>query len=94
MKIPVVLCLSGHIHDDRTITINGTHHVTLAALANSAEDKTADPNEFAITFLMMKNNEFFFFRTGKNMSEHSNPILIDGKTNYGIEAFKDKSFKF
>ena len=94
VKIPVVLCLSGHIHDDRAVTIDGTHHVTLAALANSIEDENADLDEFALTFLMMKNNEFFFFRTGKNMSEHYNPILISGKTNYGIEAFKDKSFKF
>lgn len=93
--IPVIACISGHTHSDKYYSLdNKTHHITLSGIANSLEDDEPDVNEFAITIMMIKNDELFFFRQGRGMGTVSNPILINGSTNYGISNFKDNKFTF
>lgn len=93
--IPVIACLSGHLHTDNYYSLDDkTHHITLSALANSVEDVEPDNEEYAITIMSVKGNEILFFRQGRNRGEVINPTLINGKTSYGISQFNGKRFTF
>lgn len=94
-KVPVIACISGHMHKDAYYNMgNNIHHFTLAGMANSAEDDTPDIEEYAYSFFRIKNNEIFWFRQGRNKCTIENPTLLNNVTNYGIEAFKNNRFLF
>ena len=91
--IPVIACLSGHMHrDDYYDQDESIHHVTLMGIANKDESDGYNLDDYAQTIMIYKNNEIFFYRQGRGKTTVNNPIIDAGTTSYGIDKFSNKRF--